>query len=231
MHSVSVVVIDGSDRSSYATFSKTAYLALGGDLDTGMLPITLTLSEAAADAAVAGVSASAPGSASAAIAAVSSTTDKATSARSATSAVSSATSTVASSTKAATTAAPTTTAAPATTTTRDQAAIDAASSSKAWGMSRLRPLPLLPIRNRTLTVFCISSRAEEQQSLQLAAKAASSSEAGEPRQPARAVCELILTVLPTSYSRCLRRFAGRRFASRRFAGRRFASCRFTGRRG
>ncbi|GAA5871812.1 hypothetical protein JCM3774_000306 [Rhodotorula dairenensis] len=148
--SVSVVVVDGSDRSSYATFSKTAYLALGGDLDAGMLPITLTLSQAAAEAAVAEAAASAPGSASAAVAAASVTTEKATSAASTTSAVSSATSTVASTTKAATTSTPPTTAAPATTTTRDQAAIEAASSSKVW---------------------------EQQQSLQLAAKAASSSEA------------------------------------------------------
>ncbi|GAA5953348.1 hypothetical protein JCM8115_000502 [Rhodotorula mucilaginosa] len=145
--SVSVVVVDGSDRSEYATFSKAAYLALGGNLDTGMLPITLSLSPAAAKAVVADASsASSLSSASSAKSATSVVVaSSASSVRSSTSSVSSAAATAApTTTKATTTAAP-------TTTTQDQAALAAAaSSSKAF---------------------------ENQQSLQLAAQASSSSQA------------------------------------------------------
>ncbi|GAA5842484.1 hypothetical protein JCM9279_005399 [Rhodotorula babjevae] len=45
--SVTVTVVDGSDRTAFTTFSKSAYLALGGDADVGMLPIQLTLSKEA----------------------------------------------------------------------------------------------------------------------------------------------------------------------------------------
>ncbi|BGO93119.1 hypothetical protein NBRC10512v2_005408 [Rhodotorula toruloides] len=49
--SVTVTVVDGSDRTDFTTFSKAAYSALGGNLDTGMLPIVLSLSKDAAAAA------------------------------------------------------------------------------------------------------------------------------------------------------------------------------------
>ncbi|BGP21891.1 hypothetical protein JCM10295v2_000768 [Rhodotorula toruloides] len=49
--SVTVTVVDGSDRTEFTTFSKAAYAALGGNLDTGMLPVVLSLSKGAAKAA------------------------------------------------------------------------------------------------------------------------------------------------------------------------------------
>ncbi|KPV78609.1 uncharacterized protein RHOBADRAFT_51056 [Rhodotorula graminis WP1] len=45
--SVTVTVVDGSDRTAFSTFSKSAFLALGGDADVGMLPIQITLSKEA----------------------------------------------------------------------------------------------------------------------------------------------------------------------------------------
>ena len=44
---MTVTVVDGSDRTAFTTFSKSAFLALGGDADVGMLPIQLTLSKEA----------------------------------------------------------------------------------------------------------------------------------------------------------------------------------------
>lgn len=55
--SVTVTVVDGSDRDAFTTFSKSAYLALGGDADVGMLPIKLSLSKEANSAVLAAAAA------------------------------------------------------------------------------------------------------------------------------------------------------------------------------
>ncbi|GAA5821269.1 hypothetical protein JCM3770_007390 [Rhodotorula araucariae] len=64
--SVTVTVVDASNRGDFTTFSKAAYLALGGDADVGMLPISLSLSEEAVAAVAADASASVAASASSA---------------------------------------------------------------------------------------------------------------------------------------------------------------------
>ncbi|GAA5821045.1 hypothetical protein JCM3770_004350 [Rhodotorula araucariae] len=49
---ITATVVGASDRDDYTTFSKAAFLALGGDLDTGMLAVELSLGDAAAAEAV-----------------------------------------------------------------------------------------------------------------------------------------------------------------------------------
>lgn len=128
--SVTVTVVDGSDRTDFTTFSKAAYSALGGNLDTGMLPVVLSLSKDAAAAAAKKVAA----------VNVDAAASSATSAAAAAAAPSAQ--------------APTTTAAPAPssqvkvavqapTTTAVDAAASSAAAKKAYGASR-RTGSLLP---------------------------------------------------------------------------------------
>lgn len=129
--SVTVTVVDGSDRTDYTTFSKAAYSALGGNLDTGMLPVVLSLSKDAAAAAkkVAAVNVAASSATSAAAAAAAPSAQ-----------------------------APTTTAAPAPssqvkvavqapTTTAVDAAASSAAAKKAYGASRRTGFPFTSNRD------------------------------------------------------------------------------------
>lgn len=124
--SITARVVGASDRDDYTTFSRGAYTALGGDLDTGMLDIEFTVSgsEEAAEivesassskAAVSSANKAAASSSSAAPAATSSAANVA----SPVSAIKAAAVATSSSEEAAAT--PTTTEAPRTTTTTTQA--------------------------------------------------------------------------------------------------------------
>ncbi|TNY18664.1 hypothetical protein DMC30DRAFT_41578 [Rhodotorula diobovata] len=168
--SVTVTVVDGSDRDAFTTFSKSAYLALGGDADVGMLPIKLSLSKEANSAVLAAAAAVVDddktsstkdsSSSSKAVVAASSSSEDAESSVAATSA------------PAKTTAAPvaSTTVAPTSSFDSESAAAAAAASSKASAKA---------YQSEQAAILAASQASAAAESSQAAAAAASSQAAAE----------------------------------------------------